>query len=186
MTDSDVKRMISAEVAKQLNIILNGVSKDSSTQLESIASPYPGMATIESRPLVQPFGFHGRAPDGTLNVSARIGSHPGSRYVLGHRDSKRPSIESGESVIYSIGGYQVRIFNGRASIGKVQEDGSVIFETMLVGESTVAFLIALLDLIETHTHAAAGTPPSNAASFVTLSNQNLENGKILAKDGGRF
>lgn len=177
--------MINLEIARQLNLIFNGLTQNATKFTEDIASAVPGMGTIENRPLVQPFGFHGMAPDNTLNISARIGAHPGSMYILGHRDSNRPDIFSGESVIYSVAGYRVRVFSDRVGIGKLT-DGEDVFETMVVGETLTAFLIALLNLIETHTHSAAGTPPSNATSFATLSNANLQNGKILAKDGGRF
>ena len=64
------------------------------------------------------------------------------------------------------------------------------FEVVPVGETLKDFLVSLIELIVQHTHLGnLGYPtgvPQNAADFTQLQANNLDNEKILAKDGGRF
>lgn len=181
MNDSEMKKLIKDEVAKQMNILLNGQTRTADVQTEGIDNLWPGCPTVPDRPLVLPYGFAGRAPDGTLNFTARVGTHAGSRYVIGHRDANRPTVEVGESALYSMGTYLVRVFNDKIQIGKGEE-----FETVVVGDTLATFLGDLLSLIATHTHAAPGSPPTTAALFTQLKALYIDTQKILAKDGGRF
>lgn len=198
MIDAQLITFIRREIAQQLTIINNGTAQDSGTDTESIASPFPGMDPMLDRPKVEPYGFHSRAPDGTLAVNARVGDHPAARIVLGHRDANRPAIETGESSVYSVAGYEVRVGLTKISIRK----GDVEF-TQVVGEPLATLLSAMLADIASHTHhvtvsvpgvqsggstvSGNGTsdPPGNAAAFTALKTQ-VDGGSILAKDGGAF
>ncbi len=169
------------EIASMMNIVLNGQTVNAQTDTESIGAMFPGMPTVQDRPLVQPYGFHSLAPDGTLSINARVGAHFGSRYVIGHRDSRRPTIGTGESVQYSFGGYRIRVFNDSIQLGKGD-----VYETAVVGNTLAALLGAMLDAIALHGHPAFGAPPANAAVFTALKATYVDSGKILAQDGGGF
>lgn len=186
MTDSEIARMIRQEVERQVNVILPGRSQDSSKFTESINNMFPGMPGITARPIMRPFGFISRAPDDTTQVVGRMGSHPANRLVLGHRDQNAPDPgEKGESIVYSIGGYQVRVLNGQIQLGK---NGT--YETMVVGDTLKEFLLALLQAIIQHTHignlGVETGVPLNLEAFNNAKENFVDNSKILAKDGGRF
>lgn len=186
MNDADVIRFIRKEVTKQVFIILSGATKDAAPTTESIESLYPGAPTLTGRPIMRPYGFISIAPDGTIQVTARQGENPGNRVVLGHRAADQPDdLESGESAVFSSGGYECRILNGKIEVGK---DGD--FETVVVGETLRQFLITLVNAIVAHTHLGnLGYPtgtPINAAQFTAAKADNLDNKKILAEDGGRY
>lgn len=182
MVDSETLRFIRQEIEKQLSIILCAETGQNTSQIETIQNLFPGMPGVTDRPVMHPYGYVSRAPQGIINVVARMGSHPGNRIVLGHRDKDRPSdIEEGESAIYSFGGYTVRMLNDRAVIGKEGET-----ETLVVGETLKELLSALLDAIAGHSHPSPGAGPTNTVTFINLKNNYVENDKILAKDGGRF
>lgn len=178
---SELERYVNVQIEKKLNVVLRGNCARATTTTESIENLFPGMPTIEARPLVEPFGFHGIAPDGTVNYTARVGSHYGGRVVFGHLDSRRPALRTGESAIYSVAGYVVSAGNGALTVSK-----GGVSETMVVGDTLLGFLSALISLIATHSHPALGAPPAQAAQFIALGTSFLDNGKILAKDGGRF
>lgn len=193
---SELLREIDKRIALAMNIVLNGQAAEATKDTESIDAMFPGMARILNRPSVKPYGFHSLAPDGTLSVCARVGSHFGSRYVIGHRDANRPAIQSGEATIYNIVGYEMRIELGAITLRK----GDQVF-TAVVGEPLAEILSSMLDAIATHTHlvngvvtsgpgtggAVVGTtpPPVNAADFTSLKAE-VEAGAILAEDGGAF
>lgn len=181
MTDGDMIRFIREEIRKEMNVILSGETAGSATHTESIDNLFPGMPTITDRPVMQPFGISSRAPKKTLQFIGRQGADKTNRFVLGHRDKNKPAVDEGETSVYSVGGYQVRVFNGKIQIAKGTD-----FETLVVGETLRDFLIALIGEIVLHTHAAPGAPPTNASAFTALQTASLDNDKILAKDGGRF
>lgn len=185
MLDPETRRFISREIKKQLQIITSGEAGDTTMLTEDIANLYPGMPTITKRPVVHPYGFASRAPKGTLSVTAQQGDHPGNKLTLGHRDKNKPSIDEGESVQYSLGGYRVVCKNGELFVGKGTD-----LEHMVVGETLKAFLLALINHIIIHTHlgnlGVETGPPLNAGDFNTDKADFLDNNKILAKDGGRY
>lgn len=193
MTSSD-KKWIVDEIRRQLKIITAGEAATNTMTTEDIANLMPGHPTITGRPIMRPFGFASRAPQGTISVTAQMGEHPGNKMTLGHRDKNAPAVEVGESVIYSLGGYRVKIQNGEIFLGKGED-----LEHMVVGDTLKDFLIALVEAIVAHTHTfmylpgpgptpVPGTtdPPMNATDFTTLQAENLDNDKILAMDGGRY
>lgn len=187
-------KMIRDEVARAMNILLNAQTEGATKDTEGINGVFPGMATMPSRPTVYPFGFCSQAPDGTISFVARVGDHPGNRYVIGHRDSRRPDLDRGESAFYSVqnGGlaYLMRCFVDSIKGGK-----GTTFETMIAGDTLVTLLSSLITELASHTHniTVASTPftgptlaPLDAAAFTALKASYLDNGKVLLKDGGRF
>lgn len=83
------------------------------------------------------------------------------------------------------GDYKIRIFDDRIELGK-----GGTFEPMVMGETARIFLQTLVNLIIGHVHPDPDDgdtgPPTNAADFDTLRSENIDNSKILCKDGGRF
>lgn len=186
MTDSDIIRFIRKEISRQVNVILSGNAGNNTEQTEDIQEMLPGMPTQTLRPVMHPYGYVSRAAQGTVQVTGRMGEHTVNRMVLGHRDKDRPTdLSTGESIMYSSGKYQFRVENGQIMVGK---DGD--FEPVVMGETLRQFLITLLDLIITHRHLGNlgfdTSPPRNFEDFLELREENLDNEKILAKDGGRF
>lgn len=186
MNESDIKRAIRDEVRQQLNVILNASAGANDVQNETISSLFPGSPDITNRPVMHPYGIVSRAVRGTISVVAKVGADIHNRMTLGHRDSKRPTdVEEGETIMYSVGDYRVKVSKTKILVGKGQD-----YEPVLVGETTRQFLISLVQLIVTHTHMGnlgiETPPPLNATAFVELQAENLDNKKILAQDGGRY
>lgn len=186
MMDADTRRFIQNEIRRQINLITSGESGTNTIESEDIQNCYPGMATIEARPVMHPYGFVSRAAKGTIQVTAQQGDHPGNKMVLGHRDKDRPDLEEGESKVYSLGQYQVHIKNDSIKFGK-----GTTFETAVVGETLAQLLSQMLDAIVAHKHTTTSpgtltTPPDNASTFTSLKSDFVSNEKILAKNGGRF
>ena len=183
--DPEVKREIKREIERQLNIITSGEAGATTSTTEDITNWYPNMPTLPARPIMFPYGYFSRAPVGTLSVVGQQGSHPGNKLTLGHRDSAPPFHGIGESSHYSFGGYEVWMANTDIWIGK-----GGTYEHMVVGESLVALLTAVLNAIVSHTHegnlGVATSPPLNASAFTALIGQYLSNNYILASDEGRF
>jgi phage gp45-like len=182
MTDSETLRFIRQEIQRQLNIVLFGQAKGADGESESIENLYPGMPTVEKRPVAHPYGLVSRAPDGTLSINVRTGDHVGNRTVIGHRDKDRPKpAAAGETILYSKGGYRIAVQNGQVMIGKGED-----LEPLVVGDSLTSLLEDLLDLLAQHTHAAPGAPPTEAPQFLQMKTESVSGDKLLAKDGGRF
>lgn len=183
--DPELKRMISREIKRQLNIITSGEAGETTMETADIANLYPGTPTIPARPNVQPYGFASRAPKGTLAVTAQQGDHAGNKLTIGYRAGDKPDLEEGESAVYSVGGYKVLVQNGELFIGKGE-----VLEHMVVGETLKQFLIALIAALVAHTHEGnlgiETSPPLNASDIQETQTDFLDNNKILAKDGGRF
>lgn len=182
----EIERFIRDQIRNQLNVILFGAAGSNTPVSETIEKLFPGMPSIPDRPIVHPYGFVSRASQGTISVTAKVGDHPGARITLGHRDEKRPSVDVGESGVYSLGGYIVKLGNGKIEFGKGSE-----MEVVPVGDTLLEFLKAFLDEYIAHQHvcSAPGSPgltPMTAAVATQLKADYLDNEKILAKDGGRF
>src|SRR5258708_7817771 len=112
MMSPEDKRWVVLAIRQQLRAIGTGAAGETTMTSEDIQSQVPGMPTIPARPISQPYGFASRAPDGMISVTAQQGEHPGNKLTLGHRDKDAPSVSVGESVMYSVGGYRVKIKNG--------------------------------------------------------------------------
>jgi phage gp45-like len=110
--DADTVRFVREEIKRQLSAILSGQAGDNSdVETETIDNLFPGSPSIEKRPVMHPYGFASRAPQGTISVTARQGNDPSNRVVLGHRDSLRSGLPedlgAGDSVIYASDGKTV-------------------------------------------------------------------------------
>lgn len=173
--DAETIRFVREEIRRQLNIILPGTAGKTSVSTETINDLYPGMPSIQERPIMHPYGLVSRAPQGTLNVTGRMGDHVGNRMVLGHRDKNRPSLEEGEVILYNEFGQQIYLQDGEIHIGS-----KTAASPFVLGDVLNAFLKDLLTDIVAHTHAAPGAPPTNAADFTTLKSENLDNDAILS------
>lgn len=181
----EMRAYVRDEIRRQLKIITSGSAGETTMTTEDIQALMPGMPTIPARPIMHPYGFASRAPNGMISVTAQQGEHPGNKLTLGHRDKNAPSVDEGESVQYSQGGYRIIVKNGEIFVGKGGD-----LEHMVVGETLKAVLIAIIQKIIVHTHLGnLGYPtgvPQNAEDFTAIQTDNLDNDKILAKDGGRF
>lgn len=181
----EMRAYVRDEIRRQLKVITSGSAGTTTMTTETIENLMPGHPGIPDRPIMHPYGFASRAPNGMISVTAQQGEHPGNKLTLGHRDKDAPALDEGESVHYSVGGYAIFVKNGEIFLGK---NGDL--EHMVVGETLKAVLIALITAINAHTHLGnLGYPtgvPQNVADFTDIQTQNLDNDKILAKDGGRF
>lgn len=182
MIDGEMIRFIKEEIKKQVNIILSGSSGTNDQETETISNMYPGMPDIIKRPVMHPYGLVSRAPNATTQVTARQGEHPGNRLVLGHRDSNRPVIGSGETLLYNQFGQMIYLESGKIHIGKKGSSNPV-----LLGTEVKKMLQDLITLISTHTHniilplpGTPTTPTLQAAQFVTIQTTNVDNNKILS------
>jgi len=183
--DAETRRFIVLEIERRLNIITSGTAGTNTNTKQTIENIYPGHPSIDERPIMHPYGFISRAKKGTIAVTAQQGSHPGNKMTLGHRDQSAPAVEVGESASYSDGGYAVRVFNGKIQIGKNGD-----YETVVVGETLKALLIAIIDAIVQHDHLGnlnfPTSTPRNASTFTEAKSNFVSNDKILAKDSGRY
>lgn len=181
--DPDLRRMIRAEIRKEMNIILTGVAgnTDASKFTQDIEQLYPGSDTITDRPVAHPYGFVSKAPRGTLQVVARQGEHPSNRLVLSHRDAGRPTdIDDGTAKMYSLAGFQVYASTDGIYVGKGSAD-----QPLILGPAANEFFSALLDLLISHVHPGPGAPSDKSADFTQLKIQTIQANKLLTtEDGG--
>lgn len=189
MLDADDVRFIREEIGRQVGIILTGQTQNSAANHSDIINMFAGMPAIEKKPTIFPYGYASVAPDNVQAIIGRMGSHFGNRIILGHRAADRPTdLAKGEAAVYSVGGYSIRVKNGSVQVGK-----GGVYETQVVGETLAQALSALISALASHTHMYddAGSPsvtqpPQNASAITNVSSNFIDNGKILAKDGGRF
>jgi len=180
MNDADLKRWVREEIQRQLIVIQNGQAGENTSMTETIENLYPGSPSIPERPVMHPFGFVSRAKRGVLSVIGKIGADPSNRMTLGHRDSKRPEVEEGESGIYSSEGYELRAMLDGLRVVKGDQKYA-----LLLGDEVITFLGKLIDVLVIHTHGPPGTPPSNAADFTQLKTDDLAGTTLLStKEGG--
>lgn len=160
MTESDIRRLINAEVKRQVNILLFGAAGSNTNQSEDIDQMFPGMPTIAARPVMHPYGVSSRAPAGTIQVVGRMGEHIGNRTVLGHRDANRPTGNVGESFLYDAYGHIVYLSEDKIQIGSKGAD-----EPFVLGNVFKAMMDTLLEILMEHQHITTvpgvqTTPPS--------------------------
>lgn len=181
MIDGEMMRFMREEIKRQVNVILSGSSGNNTQFIEDIQNQYPGSPPVPGRPVMHPYGFASRAPANTIQVIARVGDHPGNRMVLGHRDSARPLIGSGETILYNQYGQQIYLEKGKIHIGtKATSDPAPI------GNELKAYILAELGWILTHTHVSSApgaptSPPSEASALQEIQANNIDNDKILSK-----
>jgi hypothetical protein len=180
MTDPKIIKIIRDEVKKQVNVILSGSAGANSVSAETIDDLYPGYPPMQNRPIMHPFGLSSRAPRGTISVTARQGEHPANRLVLGHRDSARPNVESGEVQLYNQYGQAIYLKNGTVHVGTASANNPAV-----VGNELKAMLESLIDAIANHTHIGnlgiPTAPPIQAGTFSSIKSSNVSNDKILSQ-----
>jgi hypothetical protein len=176
-----------------MQVILSGVTDGNTNQTESIGQLYPGMPTIENRPVVHPYGLVSRAPNGTIQCNARQGEHM-NWIVIGHRDSKRPQLAQGEVMLYNELGEKIYVSKGtvRTTTPKiVDEAGDVRIgsesanENFVLGKVFKKFAQDLLQQLaaETHVSGLPGYPtsvPQNAAQYNALKATPINDNAILS------
>ena len=182
MNDSDIKRFVRSEIAKQLNILLTGVAGNTDPErfTQDIETLYPGAATISGRWVAHPYGFYSWAPPGVMQVVGRQGESPTNRIILLHRDPNRPtSIAEGTSIMYSLAGYRVYAGPDGIYVGKDGQDNALTLGTPLE-----EFLGQLLDLLIAHVHPSPGAPSDKSADFQSLKVNYVENDALLSTGAG--
>lgn len=182
MIDPEIKAYIQREIQRSLMLILSGQAGVNTSTTETIEAPgYPGSNSFEERPVMHPFGFVSRAPQGIISVIGRQGSDPGNYLILGHRDVGRPEIDEGASALYaSESGPMITANADGIFVGK----GGTADKSLLLGTEGSTFLGQLLDLIIAHVHPSPGAPANNVADFTQLKTQIDENTLISTTDGG--
>lgn len=169
MTESEIISAIRREIKQQLNIILSGVSENSTNpdgnSVEDIQNMFPTMMAITKRPVMHPYGFASLAPDGTTQVIARQGDHFGNRIVLGHRDADRPTfLNQGDVILYNEFGQQIYMQDGKIQIGSNSAS-----EPLVLGNVLSDFMGQLITLLNTFLQTvitgpiAVSTLPGNSA-----------------------
>lgn len=190
-------------IDQRMNIILPGVSQNAQGRREDVANRFPGLPVITDRPVMSPWGFISRAPAGTPQVTGRMGADPRNVMVLGHMDLSPPSVDAGETAIYSSTVVfkllkdklqllqQQSGFSLEATSTAVTGGQNTTQETLVAGETLVELLGLLIDWMIAHTHittapGASTTASPTASDLTTLKTQYLTTPKILLKSGGRF
>lgn len=180
MDESQVRYLIREEINKALNVILHGVTGNSTKETEDIEQLFPDMPTITSRPVMHPYGLVSRAPKGTISVVARIGEHFGNRQVIGHRDKDRPDLESGEVVLYDENGHRIQLKKDKIQIGSGSSSNP-----LCLGDETKKALSDILQALIAHTHVTSApgaptSPPINAAQFTAVKASPVDDEKMLS------
>lgn len=160
----------------------DGVSK-LSAKLKELA-PF---GSVDQAQHASPYGFISKPKKGVFAYFLNLLGNSQAPVIVAHLDRDRPDpANEGESIQYSSGKYHVYCKNDRIYVGK-----NGVYEEVVAGETTRQLLISLIQAIVVHKHVSnlPGTltaPPDNAATFTQLKANNLDNEKILVKDGGRF
>lgn len=179
---SELIKIIRQEIAKATNIILSGQAGSNTEQIETIDNLFPGMPSVNDRPVMHPFGISSRAPAGTISVNGRMGDHPGNRVVLGHRDKGRPQIDSGEVMLYNSSGEQIYVKHGdiiftgpKVHIGSQSAD-----EPFVLGLVFRQFADNLLQLLFDHAHITGAPGGTTSAPINQLQFEELRQDPILS------
>lgn len=192
--ESELIRFIRREIARQVQIVLSGETDGNTTQTENIGQLYPGMPTIEGRPVVHPYGMVSRAPNGTIQCNVRQGEHLGNLVVVGHRDKARPDLEQGEVMLYNELGEKIYISKGvvRTTTPKIVDEADDIRlgsegaeENFVLGQVFKTFAQTLLTQLaaETHVSGLPGYPtsvPQNAVQYNNLKATPIDDDAILS------
>lgn len=186
--ESDDVKFIRDEVKRQLNIILSAqAGKNDSTMNEEISNLYQNQGTTEPRPVMHPFGFVSRAYQKCFSVVAKMGAGPENRFVMGHRDGKRPTdLDEGETKIYSIsnGAVAYQVACKKTGVFLIGAAGELT--PILLGPASNQFFSDFLDIFILHGHPSNGAPPANATDATNLKVQVIVPGKLNSTKQGGF
>lgn len=181
MIEAELLREIRNEIKKQVQIILSGQAGNNDQFSETINNLLPGMDGIPARPVMHPYGISSRAPEGTIQVTARQGEHPGNRLILGHRDAGRPQLNQGEVILYNQFGQQIYLEKGKVHVGT-----RTTTNPAPVGNELLAMLTEFINDYKAHQHIGnLGAPTPLMAPDVTkaedLLANHITNKKIVSK-----
>ena len=133
MVDAETRRFIVNEIKRAMNVILS--SQTASTrdvETETIGDLFPGMPSIDNRPVMHPYGLASRAPPGTIGVIGRQGEHFSNRLILGHRDKNRPKdVLEGEVVLYNQFGQALYFRKKKVQIGSLNSANPAVLGDLL-------------------------------------------------------
>ncbi len=179
MNEFDIRSLIKQELRSQINVLLYGEAGSTSQLTETINNMYAGMPGITNRPVMHPYGLVSRAPKGTTSVVGRVGDHIGARLVMGHRDTNRPELNEGETIIYNSFGQSIYLENGKIHLGTKSSNNPLV-----LGNDLKALLIELITAIKAHTHidsiGGITQVPLNVGDFTSAQSGNVDNDKILS------
>ncbi len=179
MLTPEIKRLIRHEIKQQMNVILNCILQESTTEEQEIDQVYPGAALLDKRPVVHPYGLVSRAPKGTIGVTARVGEHIGSRIILGCRDSERANIDldEGDVCLYDANGNQIELNAQGVHLGSSEADNPIP-----LGNETLALFSAICDTFITEPLGITTSPgslitpnPTVVAKYTALKLQYITN-----------
>lgn len=178
MMDGQIRRFIQEEIKRQMNIILNSETGQTTESTETIQNLFPGMPSIPDRPVSHTYGISSRAPQGTISVVARVGDHFGNRMVIGHRDKNRPTLNEGETILYDAYGHIVY-----CSQSKIQIGSKGASEPFVLGNVLQSLLSQFLQLVANHTHSnfLIG-PPDQSGQFTALKSSPVDDGAIKSDE----
>ena len=162
------------EVKNHLNVILNATVGASTNEDAEIVQPVPGGPRTAKRPVVHPYGFVSRAPEGKIAVTGRVGEHPGAQVILGHRDSGRTALDllEGEVALYNEFGQAILLKDGLINLGADADDPAVL------GTELKELLVIILDILIAGQHTITTSPGTvtapNPAKALELTNAKLK------------
>ena len=162
------------EVRNHLNIILNCTLGASTNEDQEIVEPVPGGPRMPKRPVVHPYGFVSRAPEGKIGVTGRVGEHPGAQVILGVRDSGRAAIalDEGEAALYNEFGQIIRLKKDLIELGDGAADPAVL------GTELKELLVIIVDMLIGGLHTLTTSPGNptapNPAKALELTNAKLK------------
>lgn len=165
---SQLSRNIRDEIAKQLNILVYGVSGAANQDTENIRSLFSANAEMTEKTSVKPYGLSSAPLPGVRSLVARIGEHKNSRVVIGHVDQDRPETSAGNTVLYNAYGAKFRLDALEIRLGSEDAD-----EPLVLGNVLLDFLDQLITAIQSLTVICSApgnssSPPINVAQFEAL------------------
>jgi phage gp45-like len=190
---------IRREIARMAIVLMHGQTSEtketsaggtSYVATESIDNCPPGNPTIEDRGVMFPYGLVSRAKKDTVSVVARVGSHPGNRLVLGHRDIARPTLgAAGEVALYDAFGNVITLKDGKIVVklddklelgeGATKEAARKGDATLIDATTDAAFFTWCIAV----TGVVNGIVPSSAVAPTSVTGKvNAGSGKVTITD----
>lgn len=165
MLTPEVIRAVRMEVRNYINVIMNSVLGESTTEDQEIEQYVPGAAKMPSRPVAHPYGLCSRAPAGKIGVTARLGDHPGALILLGVRDNNRSNLalQEGEVCLYNEFGQAIYLKDGQIQVGSNTAD-----EPAVLGNVIAEFLDSLLTKLEAGNMFLSTSPGNPTAPNPTI------------------
>ena len=143
MLDPFIRKEIRDEVKRLMDVLLPAKAGVTTAQSEDIKELFPQMPTIQTRPVMHPYGLSSRAPTDTRSIIGRVGEHTTARIILGHLDDERANMtmNEGEVVLYNQYGQQIRLEENKINLGESADEAAVL------GDTLVEMLGKVLDIL---------------------------------------